>query len=102
MITLEQHLEDHMYLDTYDGWESCECGWREEQERLSEGSIFTHAAHVAATWREAQADVIDRAKSMLSTIDYARSARVSPAYPDGAYRRMIADLLTVLTGEVQS
>ena len=55
MITLEQHLEDHMYVDTYDGWESCECGWREEQERRSEsGSIFTHAAHVAATWHEAR------------------------------------------------
>lgn len=54
-LNLEQHLDAHMYVDTYDGWESCECGWREEQERRSEsGSIFTHAAHVAATWREAR------------------------------------------------
>ncbi len=55
MITLERHLEEHEYLDTVDGWESCECGWREELERRSDtGSIFTHAAHVAATWREAR------------------------------------------------
>lgn len=52
MTSLEQHLTDHEYLDTFDGWESCECGWREEIERRSEtGSVFTHAAHVADTWR---------------------------------------------------
>lgn len=55
MTSLEQHLADHEYLDTFDGWESCECGWREEIERRSEtGSVFTHAAHVADTWREAR------------------------------------------------
>ena len=55
MTSLEQHLTDHEYLDTFDGWESCECGWREEIERRSEtGSVFTHAAHVADTWRESR------------------------------------------------
>lgn len=55
MTSLEQHLTDHEYLDTFDGWESCECGWREEIERRSEtGSVFTHAAHVADAWRESR------------------------------------------------
>ena len=55
MITLAQHLAAHQYTDTCDGWESCDCGWREEQERRSEsGSVFTHAEHVAATWQQAR------------------------------------------------
>ena len=29
MITLAQHLAAHQYTDTCDGWESCDCGWRE-------------------------------------------------------------------------
>lgn len=52
---IEQHLAAHEYLDILDGWDACECGWREEYERRSEtGTIFTHHAHVAATWREAR------------------------------------------------
>lgn len=53
-MTLEQHLEEHQYLETFDGWESCECGWREEFERKADGDLHSHAAHVAATWREAR------------------------------------------------
>ncbi|MEJ9078569.1 hypothetical protein WKY82_09125 [Gordonia malaquae] len=55
MTSLQQHLANHEYLDFFDGWESCECGWREEIERRSEtGAVFTHAAHVADAWREAR------------------------------------------------
>lgn len=64
-----------MYVDTYDGWESCECGWREEQERRSEsGSIFTHAAHVAATWREVEQD--ERQTEMAAIAEWQNSARI--------------------------
>lgn len=98
MITLEQHLAAHWpTVHTHEGlhWShmyQCKCGWMPPQDDPDPIESI-HAAHVAATWREAQAAVIDRANSMLSTIDYARSARVSPAYPDGTYRRMVADLL---------
>ncbi|WP_411815596.1 hypothetical protein [Gordonia sp. SND2] len=93
MITLEKHLAAHASVNP--GEEDahlilCHCGtWFDD-----EGD---HRAHVAATWREAQKHVIDRAKSMIGTIDYARSVRVSPAYPDDTYRRMVADLLAALT-----
>ncbi len=38
-------------------------------------------------------DLIRRAEDMANVIEYARAARVSPAYTDDTYLRMIRDLL---------
>ena len=38
-------------------------------------------------------NLIERAEAMIGTIAHAKFARVSPAYPDDTYQRMVADLL---------
>lgn len=66
MITLEQHLAAHPLYYNEDEWKTspwvCKCKWTptfdpadEFFEDLDDGEITgQHAAHVAATWREAR------------------------------------------------